>query len=582
VTAVEQLKPGTLVRFRCMVQNMYDPEMYLAEYDHVNIATGERIRMHAHYCDVTHEAPCGFKTDMSDAVAKFSDRTPMHCMGIPHESTWVSECCRSAVAGLECPTGMQRDNKRSLVDGNSEGSKPTKRSHAEDAMDDEADAPAGPASAVSTHCGMECDDSSCKGGEAVNDAARHNGAAPSGRPALVPGAPHARHAAIVKIYQEDSSIKVNEAYEFVGIYSCDPVADAPEEEPGMICSFADMSEPGAVCAASSATGPGSSSVIPRIHAISFQKLSPKWNPALSCLAPAEQALVKAQVAASLPAVRARVVGMLSQVLLGDALAAEYLLCHMLSHIKSRAVNLPVGKLSLAITGLPSGGTTSQELVAVMQGLLPAVAHVPMSTKHLSARLMAPKKDYKTEMLQTGDLQVAPSTQLVCDETVMEAGQLNEIGLRNLHCLQQLASFQHIIFDFQYYQMEFLTDVPVLVTSNGKPLMTTDVVLKLNPAAAAPQAADAVPDAADAQQLCRIYMGMARSTEADITDELSTVAQEQFVQARKADASVQQDTLMNWVTLARLVAASYGATQVTKEHWDQMMAMEAQRAARVAM
>ena len=102
------------------------------------------------------------------------------------------------------------------------------------------------------------------------------------------------------------------------------------------------------------------------------------------------------------------------------------------------------------------------------------------------------------------------------------------------------------------------------------------------AAAAPQAADAVPDAADAQQLCRIYMGMARSTEADITDELSTVAQEQFVQARKADASVQQDTLMNWVTLARLVAASYGVTQVTKEHWDQMMAMEAQRAARVAM
>ena len=101
VTAVEQLKPGTLVRFRCMVQNMYDPEMYLAEYDHVNTATGERTRMHAYYSDVTQDAPHGFAVDASDAVAKISDRTPMHCMGIPHETQWVSECCKSAAVGFE-------------------------------------------------------------------------------------------------------------------------------------------------------------------------------------------------------------------------------------------------------------------------------------------------------------------------------------------------------------------------------------------------------------------------------------------------------------------------------------------------
>ena len=35
---------------------------------------------------------------------------------------------------------------------------------------------------------------------------------------------------------------------------------------------------------------------------------------------------------------------------------------------------------------------------------------------------------------------------------MEAGQLNEKGVKNLHCLQQLLTFQHIIFDFSFYQV----------------------------------------------------------------------------------------------------------------------------------
>jgi hypothetical protein len=35
------------------------------------------------------------------------------------------------------------------------------------------------------------------------------------------------------------------------------------------------------------------------------------------------------------------------------------------------------------------------------------------------------------------------------------------------------------------------------------------------------------------------------------------------------------------TDAELLAASYGSTDVTKEHWQQLMAMEAQRAARAA-
>ena len=50
---------------------------------------------------------------------------------------------------------------------------------------------------------------------------------------------------------------------------------------------------------------------------------------------------------------------------------------------------------------------------------------------------------------------------------------------------------------------------------------------------------------------------------------------------QADATVDQDSLGRWLTVAKLLAASYGSTSVQKEHWNQMLAMEAQRMARVA-
>jgi len=609
------------------LQNMYNPEWYLGEYDHVNTATGERVRVHAQYSDAV-DVPHGWTVDMSDAVAKTMERVPVHCMSIPHQSVWASSSSSSVAMGMESAPANQR----------------AKRSHSDDAMDDEDDTPTGPASTPSAQSGMECDNGSAsdeskraRPGVAPPAGTSLAGCSSGGRPVLVPGATHVKHAAIIKLYQEDTSIKVNESYEFVGVLCCDPVTDAsPEEEPGMVCSFMESGEAAAVKAASGSTGPASSSVIPRIHAVAFRQLSPKWNPALDNLAPAQQACRRTELANALPAVRARVVKSLSNALLGDTLAAEYILCHMLSRVYHRAHGVPVGKLSLAITGLPPtsavGTSATQDLVGVLQTLLPAVAYVPMSVKHLSAKLMAPKKDYDTEMLHTGDLQMTPSTQVLCDETAMVAGKLNETGLKNLHCLQQLATFQHLLFDFSFYQMEFPTDVPVLVTSQGKPLMTTDIVLKLCPdaptAAAVRAELQANPDTKDMVQLCRIYMGLARATDVGLSDDLCKVAEEKFVQARQvcvapslvlsrsssqiicvcayilpdrasqifdqslvnsnvkhvvqADEKVDQESLGRWITLAKLLAASYGSSDLKKEHWEQMVAMEAQRAARVAV
>lgn len=43
-TAPDTLPPFSLVRFRCMVQDQFDPEYYLRIYEEQNTATGEAVR----------------------------------------------------------------------------------------------------------------------------------------------------------------------------------------------------------------------------------------------------------------------------------------------------------------------------------------------------------------------------------------------------------------------------------------------------------------------------------------------------------------------------------------------------------
>lgn len=42
-TPIENLASGSLVRFRCMVKDMFDPEYYLGVYEEVDQQTGLRV-----------------------------------------------------------------------------------------------------------------------------------------------------------------------------------------------------------------------------------------------------------------------------------------------------------------------------------------------------------------------------------------------------------------------------------------------------------------------------------------------------------------------------------------------------------
>lgn len=78
-------------------------------------------------------------------------------------------------------------------------------------------------------------------------------------------------------------------------------------------------------------------------------------------------------------------------------------------------------------------------------LLPQCTYLPLTISSINSGVWAPKKDYNTGRLVRGGLQLAAGTVLLVDETGMDAGDIQEPGVKNLmvrDCGRQMMEVRH--------------------------------------------------------------------------------------------------------------------------------------------
>ncbi|WAR21645.1 MCMBP-like protein [Mya arenaria] len=160
-TSLHSLKANSLVRFRCMVQDMFDPEFYLGSYEVCDGASGNTSMRSGKYKDI---AECGanqtINVDSENNVTM--DRMTLYCVPVPGEVEWT-------------PTR-------------------TKRNLDDDPMEVTPDPSSAPVDAGSSQV-----------------------------PDLNFPLPDEKGpACLVKVYDEIDAFKVNDVVEFVGVLSVDP------------------------------------------------------------------------------------------------------------------------------------------------------------------------------------------------------------------------------------------------------------------------------------------------------------------------------------------------------------------------
>jgi hypothetical protein len=117
--------------------------------------------------------------------------------------------------------------------------------------------------------------------------------------------------------------------------------------------------------------------------------------------------------------KSKLLAVLKMVLGGDALASEYLLISILSKIVNKQSDLLLGNLSINLTNLAP--QDAKFLTTFIRGITPFTNYLPLTIESLENLKLTPHKNYDTNSLEGGLLQMVDGTVVVVDETSMKEG-----------------------------------------------------------------------------------------------------------------------------------------------------------------
>ncbi|CAB3259595.1 unnamed protein product [Arctia plantaginis] len=554
--ASHHLPDGTLARFRGMIQDMHNPEFYFEQFEVYNSVTNEVKNKTGKYRDTANILE-NEKINYAQNL-KSAQRQTMVMISLPGYNDWAQniEEKDNHLKHLEQqPNTSKRLNHESMK---------LKRTYEEAEEDSDA---------------MEVVDETSTIKESKKTEIYNNTATVVSREHLLnfplPDMPS--KSCIVKVYDESDNLKLNEIIEVVGFLSVDPALSGefqPDKDP--------LLEPETENDVETITHNPPPSLVPRLHAVYVKKLA-HCNPLVTSF-DQEKVLKEANSA------REHLLKALTELLLGDKLAAEYLICHLIACVYLRQETLTLGQFCLNLSNLPiqKYPAYAKQLYDIIKQFVTKSYYLPLTINNMNTFSLLPKKDYECNRLTSGILQLSKNTHLVLDETKMEQGRLDSTGVNNIAALGNMIMTQKVEYDFKYYKMEFDSDVAVLILSEGKSLLPSDYHVPLRPEESSLQIFDAIVEAAtyylkeEIMNIIRTYLTCLKLVKYTINENLQFV-EDDFIEMRSksnTESPVTADDLHRLLVLARLVSLSRGFDTLNKDCWEITKSMEAERLHRI--
>jgi hypothetical protein len=563
----EELPSGALVRFQGMIMDIRDPEYYAGIYEEVQPDGSVRLRTSKFRDSIDVPEGCTLRP-RNDFTWQ---RTPIICAPLPGQTAWATALIAGPAASVTAVPSVPARSKRSAEADMAETA-------AEEDMDDDmaVDEPPKRSRAPDSEPADPSICTPCQGGEAGDRQA-----------AVAWTRSAALGSALVKLYDcnadgsaEPSDLRLNDLVEVYGVLEISNEPDVYDGPTDTISSM--MDEERALRPPPSAQ--------PRLHCLYYRKLpAGQSHPLLPPLDTYEETLGFQVARHHVAQTRAAVLGALTSALCGDSLSAELLLYSLISRVLTRRGEVPIGKLSLNITGCPAAATAGgpspvwTSVGAVLTELLPSLHVMPLSIEKLNSAKLIPEKDYEANVLVYGELQMPAGSTLLLDETTLTSGKLDEAGVRNLGALGELAARQKVGFDFKYFPVEFEADVSLVSISAAKTVLAASSAFCHVPLHIQPSAAPLSPSLAEPSLLhaARGYLGLAaRSVGLDMPEPVAIALQNDFVSARKVNKDTSPDDFAHWLTCSRLYAASLLARQIDESHYAHVRQLDAARVARL--
>ncbi|KJH48092.1 hypothetical protein DICVIV_05798 [Dictyocaulus viviparus] len=267
----------------------------------------------------------------------------------------------------------------------------------------------------------------------------------------------------------------------------------------------------------------------------------------------------------LPSIRCDLVKDISLVL-GSVTSADIFVNFLISTTYAH----PEGGTPLCFVPLNIIGFEDSEavdvIVKMIQHIMPKVKVLTLTPELLSQKRFAPFKDYASDELLQGELQLSSGTVLIIDETQLPTGTFPVNGFveENLIVLGDLIVNQRMNYDYSFYKLPMEVDYNILIISKKEsrffktpfriPFRQSESVMLFN-------------------DVCRKRSFLQQSRigvrSVCLREDISGRIQDSFVtMCSSLDKKIDKASFLNeLLIMSRLVAASNGSPCVELEHWE---------------
>ncbi|KAK6024828.1 hypothetical protein OSTOST_09295, partial [Ostertagia ostertagi] len=280
-----------------------------------------------------------------------------------------------------------------------------------------------------------------------------------------------------------------------------------------------------------------------------------------CHAPSAESNVSSSIDS--PSMRKELINEVSSVL-GSTSAAEMFVSFLVSTTYSRPGGTPLCFLPLNIVGV-TDSEVAHKIIEMVRLLMPKVRVVTLTPELLSTTRFAPVKNYESDVLHQGELQLSNGTVLIFDETQLPSGSFPVSGFveENLKVLEELLVEHKMSYDYGFYKIPMDVDHNVLILSKKESrIFKTPFRIPIEPSSS--------PLSLENVELKREFLQRSRNgvSSVSLTDDVSKRVQDSFVNMCAAlDAKADKAALLNeMLILSRLIASSNGSPSVEFEHW----------------
>jgi hypothetical protein len=301
--------------------------------------------------------------------------------------------------------------------------------------------------------------------------------------------------------------------------------------------------------------------------------------------------------------REDILTLISGSIYNDPLLAEYILLAILSRVYGRDVSQAVGYIALDI--LLDYSTDSsvyiQRLQSCLAMLIPRVVKILGDEDSLNEPtlcLRPSKNDHN--LMNISPLQMGDGAVMIIDETdaaEKENGvSLSSSGKLSVHALRTFITMQQLPVFYGVYELNLPTNNPIIVVSkNTKESLIlqeseheSHAVVKILARGIGNAGFDVdatnLEKTFDMTQL-RKYWALVRILDVAMSGDALKRAEDTFVKERKDCYGTGQTMttaadFSRWLSIARLLALSYGSTTITPKIWDDMLSLERRRKSRL--